>query len=613
MRNQNSTPRNAGKDQKLEKFNPWAVAVKLVEDLVPNHPDLIKQVTGMVRSRSISALCSLGEISDIEYQSGTLWPHLALRQIASLFKKNEAFADDTTCSRKAEENFVRGEKLCRIANKRLDHFYLNPERTPGDLKKWLGRMEADIKGLLGSPESWINSVPSLIRLTNGATEDRSRKRSYPFLKLTGKLRAPKAAKPWLQGMCAYMGIDFDSCCKFTEVNWNTITLVPKNWKTHRTIAKEPTHSLPFQLSLDMQLKKLLRRWGIDLSSQARNQELAREGSLTGVLATIDLEMASDTLCYNCVAWLLPSEWLRVFDSFRSSSYKAPWGSGKYAKYSSMGNGYTFTLETLIFTAACRAIGSRRYSVYGDDIIVETELVPQLVRLLNFLGFRVNGEKSFTDHRTRFRESCGCDYYKGELVTPFYLRELPFLGERAGMSHVLNGLFAISPPMGKTWDLLSAVVKDLNLRLVPWNEDTRSGIFITPHKAWQTKRLKTDNCRKRRGRDNPNFGFPVYNGYCPQQQERNVPGRRSLLLWHLSRCYSGERSSVEASNRRSQRMLDMHKSFLDYEVSTAMVTSKVSQGCRYAHAQRRYDPKPSMTPPHLYLLDEVLLGAPARLQ
>ena len=608
MSNPSGKSRNGSGAKGSEVLDPFPIAAALLKDMLPNHPGLLNQALGMVRARDIPSLASLGEIPDIEYQSGTLWPHLALRQVASLFKKNDAFADDTTCTRKAEENFFLGERRCRIANKRLDHFYSNPERMPGELKTWLNRMEFDIKRLLGSPEGFVNSIPELVRLTNGATEDRSRKRSYPFLKLTGKLRAPAGAKPWLQSLCRFYGIDFDSC-RMTFVDWNTITLVLKNWKTHRTIAKESTHALPFQLALDSWLKKLLKRWGVDLRSQKTNQELAREGSLTGELATIDLEMASDTLAYNCVAWMLPSEWLRIFDSFRSRSFNAPWGTGDYAKYSSMGNGYTFTLETLIFTAACRAIGSRRYSVYGDDLIVESELVPQLVQLLGFLGFRVNKEKSYSDPNTRFRESCGCDYYKGELVTPFYLRELPKLEDRSGMSHALNGLVACAPPQGHPWNLLAKFVKDHHYCLVPGNKYTRSGVFITPRAAWVAKKLTTDQRRKRRGKDNPNFGFPIFDGYGPRQQPRKVAGRRSLLLWFLNRNYGGERAVRRVANRGSQLMLDTRQLLNDSD-NTAMVTSEVSQGCRYVHCTRRYDPKPSMTPSHLFLLDEILMGGTA---
>jgi hypothetical protein len=51
------------------------------------------------------------------------------------------------------------------------------------------------------------------------------------------------------------------------------------------------------------------------------------------------------------------------------------------------------------------------------------------------------------------------------------------------------------------------------------------------------------------------------------------------------------------------MLDQRSTLNDVDM-TATVTSRVNQGCRYVHTVRRYDPKPSMTPAHLFVLDEM---------
>jgi hypothetical protein len=419
---------------------------------------------------------------------------------------------------------------------------------------------------------------------------------------------------------------------FTSVERNVITLVPKSWKTHRTIAKEPTHSLPFQLALDGFLKGKLRKWGIDLSSQRKNQEFARLGSIDGSIATIDLEMASDTLSLNAVAWMLPPEWYQLFLSFRSSCYSAPWGTGSYAKFSSMGNGYTFTLETLIFAAACRAVGSRQYAVYGDDIALESDLVPSLVKLLNFLGFRVNDAKSFYNPQSRFRESCGCDYYKGQLVTPFYLRECPKETDHAGMSHTLNGLIGAAEVPGPLWSWVADTVSRLGLRLVPWNEDSRSGIWITPGFAWRTKKLKVDRhlpraeCSKKATPSTgesvarvalvkyPNYGFPVFEGYAPVQDSRKTAGWRSLLLWFLEKNHDCRDviPSVPKPKRSATYLLQSTgKAPSDLENVTATVKSMVITRTRYVHATCRFSPEPNTTPSHLFLWDEVV-GSKLRL-
>jgi hypothetical protein len=605
MKTQKETKREA-------RLDPYRAALHLLRTLLPDPNPTVRRVEGLIRQRNFSSLAELGKIEDTEYQCPIQWSEtVVLRQIAALFKKNDAFTDVDRCTSAAHNAFERGERICRITNKRLDYWYEHRDRVDPELNRWLQRMETEIALLLGDTDEWSGAIPDSIRLTNGATEDRSRRRSFPFLKITGKIRAPRAAVPFIGNLLRSYGVDL-SLLKFTSVERNAIALVPKNWKTFRTIAKEPVHSLPFQLSLDAFLKGKLRRWGVDLSSQSKNQEYARLGSIDGSLATLDLEMASDTLSYNAVAWMIPTDWLAIFDAFRSSYFSAPWGDGSYAKYSSMGNGFTFTLETLIFTAACRAVGSRRYAVYGDDIIVESHNATPVARLLSFLGFKVNEEKSFSNPESRFRESCGGDYYKGQLITPFYLRECPKLSDNAGLSHALNGLVQAAMVPGPLWAWAKEVINACGLRLVPWNEDSRSGVHISPSKAWIDKKLEVDRRRVLRSggkepsyRENPDFGFPVFKGYSPAQDRRTTKGWRSLFLWYLQKGVEDVDRTTLLSNRTSARLLQMDGMMRRETEGTATVTSYVSERTRYVHKTRRYDPKPTSTPSHLFLWSESL--------
>lgn len=89
---------------------------------------------------------------------------------------------------------------------------------------------------------------------------------------------------------------------------NSVIAVPKNFKTDRTIAKEPCMNIYVQLGIGRAIRRRLLGCGVDLNDQTRNQRAAREGSITGELATVDLSMASDTLAYEVVRWLLPNDW-----------------------------------------------------------------------------------------------------------------------------------------------------------------------------------------------------------------------------------------------------------------------------------------------------------------
>jgi hypothetical protein len=181
-------------------------------------------------------------------------------------------------------------------------------------------------------------------------------------------------------------------------------------------------NIRLQLSVGRFIRDRLRYHGVDLSDQSINQRRAKLGSKTGHLSTIDLRSASDTVALELVWELLPIDWAILLDDLRSKYTLWPDGTTrKNEKFSSMGNGYTFELESLLFYCICSAVSSG-VSVYGDDIVLPSDNFEKAVSLLQFLGFEVNLLKSFKD--SPFRESCGLDAVSGFLCTPVYLRRLP---------------------------------------------------------------------------------------------------------------------------------------------------------------------------------------------
>jgi len=89
------------------------------------------------------------------------------------------------------------------------------------------------------------------------------------------------------------------------------------------------------------------------------------------------------------------------------------------KFSSMGNGFTFPLESLIFWALASAASDDIVTVYGDDIICAVKDVELIIKVLEACGFAINKGKSFWSGP--FRESCGSDYYRGIDVRPVYVK------------------------------------------------------------------------------------------------------------------------------------------------------------------------------------------------
>jgi len=218
-----------------------------------------------------------------------------------------------------------------------------------------------------------------------------------------------------------------SDCKVNLVVGNRITTVPKTAKTDRTIAIEPCMNMYIQKGIGKVIRSRLRRTGIELNDQGVNQMLAREGSQSGLLATIDLSSASDCISLGVVQHLLPPEWFDALYMTRSSHGVWPDGTVKrYQKFSTMGNGYTFELESLIFWALCSAVvdnlglSDKRIGVYGDDLIVNVEAYESLTYTLTYYGFTQNTKKSYATGP--FRESCGKHWFLGRDVSPFYIRE-----------------------------------------------------------------------------------------------------------------------------------------------------------------------------------------------
>ena len=203
-----------------------------------------------------------------------------------------------------------------------------------------------------------------------------------------------------------------------------LIFVEKNAKTHRPICVEPLLNGFMQLGLGKYLKERLRVHAKqDLGDQTRNQILARMGSVSGSIATIDLSSASDTLAFSVVFDLLPEEWVDLLASFRTGHMSYGGREYELEKFSSMGNGYTFELESLIFWAlssACTQLSGEDQSyvsVYGDDIIVPVKAVDLLMATLTWCGFNLNREKSFWTGK--FRESCGADWLDGDAVRPVF--------------------------------------------------------------------------------------------------------------------------------------------------------------------------------------------------
>lgn len=212
---------------------------------------------------------------------------------------------------------------------------------------------------------------------------------------------------------------------------NEVLTVLKNAKTKRVISKEPPVNCFLQLGVgDMMRRRLLRASGFDLTDQSRNQRLSFQASLTREDATVDHKDASGCISTGFVEFGFPKRWFIIMDSLRSK-YGSVKSKGKsttfrYEKFSTMGNGFTFPLQSVIFAAiafvACEEVGAPvdNVGVYGDDLVIPVAALETYCDLASFCGLRINQKKSYSNGV--FRESCGAHYYTGADLKPLYIRK-----------------------------------------------------------------------------------------------------------------------------------------------------------------------------------------------
>lgn len=204
-----------------------------------------------------------------------------------------------------------------------------------------------------------------------------------------------------------------------------VLTVFKDARSDRTIGAEPTGDIYLQKGVGGYLRSRLRRYGVNLDDQGLNQILASHAYLRD-LATLDLKNASDSISIGVVRLLCPPSMFNLLNRLRSANYQLAGQWSRFHKFSSMGNGFTFELESLIFFCVCKAVEELEgdgdpVGVYGDDLIVSRKIAPRVIESLDALGFAVNKEKSFVDGL--FFESCGKHYFMGIDVTPFYQKEV----------------------------------------------------------------------------------------------------------------------------------------------------------------------------------------------
>lgn len=353
----------------------------------------------------------------------------------------------------AKQKFYSAEMLCKATNDRLSASRFMPGimnlgkgRNPEKRSKWyevypedppwvdrarclIGEILGPLKGTVSAPSGEIRPLDEILRLmkhgpgsTTGVTGDGI----VPSLKFDNQVELTEELLPYAASIMGPVWTEYKSRSGLKVVQGNSFFSVPKNAETERGACTGPTLNVFGQLGIGRYMVSRLRMFGCDLHLGWERQRFLASAAQKRGLATIDLSQASDLVAYLAVLLLLPFDWFKLLDLFRERKTFIDEKWVELEKFSAMGNGYTFPLESLIFLGVVRAIVPKAEwddcGVFGDDIICPQAYAADVIQALEHLGSVVNTKKTFL--AGRFFESCGTDWFNGQNVRPFYLFQDP---------------------------------------------------------------------------------------------------------------------------------------------------------------------------------------------
>lgn len=417
----------------------------------------LRDIAPLVRKRKYEEFCRLPV--DKFYQSRDWQNATRLRQAQAYLQKFEELECGIDRQAAALETWWNAEKQCKATNELFKLWKAGKIQFRPTTEASLHRAQRIIADVLGD----VPRVEDLrMRFGPGATSLTKKRDASLKQKLSAGISCSEELVPWASTLLAELP-------HLTEAFWTTRTIecdkygakleewlgVPviihtgvisfayKNFATFRPTETQPVLNGLFQLGIGDEMSSRCKRSGLNLRDQSANKRAAIRGSFTGEEATLDLSSASDTNATELVAHLLPVDWFSLLNAARVKKTRVPGTSEPVSqeKFSAMGNGFTFPLESLIFWALTRSVverfgyDQRDVCVYGDDIIVPVECFTSLVELLTDVGFSVNTKKSYW--QGPFRESCGVDALIGIDIRPVYVK---YRISPAVLFALHNGLF-----------------------------------------------------------------------------------------------------------------------------------------------------------------------------
>jgi len=262
---------------------------------------------------------------------------------------------------------------------------------------------------------------------------------FTFSRLIGPLDRMYPFTEYFQVSCNHTIDTMHELPRLMELQEGTakVVLVEKDSRGPRIISCEPLENQWIQQGIQRKLyawleSHRLTRGHVNFTDQSINQRLALKGSVDQTTVTLDMKDASDRVSMKLVNELYSgTSLLEALNATRSTQTRLPNGVVlTLEKFAPMGSALCFPIEALTFYALAVSILHvyKNYSwrsamesifVYGDDIICDRKDYPIIMKHFPRFGLLFNPTKCCTGGF--FRESCGCDAYKGIDITPIRLR------------------------------------------------------------------------------------------------------------------------------------------------------------------------------------------------
>ena len=250
----------------------------------------------------------------------------------------------------ALEKWYAAEESCKLANDRIRNISVDP--FEGSANEILHLARCKIRSILGdlNVSEWLDSCG----WGPGATSSVSGRDCSSQRKFRARADVTSDLLPYVE----FIRNEFPlwDVKDVTKRDYGKLTFVPKTAKVDRAICVEPHLNTFFQKGLGSVIRRRLKQVDIDLDhGQALHRYYAARLSKYKEGSTVDLSSASDTIAKALVAHLFPTDWLHALTITRTPIVELPNGQKwLLEKFSAMGNGYTFELETLIFYSLIQA-------------------------------------------------------------------------------------------------------------------------------------------------------------------------------------------------------------------------------------------------------------------